>query len=362
MAVPATFAHLPRAFAVLLPEMAELSWPGEVRSDCTGCVMTPAVSGESPSGPWSFHPDGRCCTYHPGLPNFLAGQALAGGGRGAELLRARIARGPGVTAWGVRPSAVWRERYTEIADDRFGRDLSLRCPYWVGGDLACGIWGARPSTCRTWHCKHDHGLRSAVVWSQLQHVLTHIESLLAGFCIERGQPPTPGSADATAEAWSAWYGQCATIVDRIDRADLAALADPLLIQARADLATLVARRRTQLPEIVVPAIEGTWPEPHGIRVSGYSRYDTVIAPRSLFAFLSRLDGTTSWRAAQAAVLDDGGEAISDELVAELFRIGAVEAPGSPSPTVIDRQRWPLPVLDAAEHDRTPEGLAMDPVD
>lgn len=352
------FSDLPAAFRALLPEIDELAWHEEVRADCSGCVMAPEVSGDGLETPWAFHPDGRCCTFQPVVANFLAGRALRRGGRAAELIAARVARMSGVTAWGIRPSTEWREQYLASADDRFGRDLSLRCHYWVGGDHACGIWHERPSTCRTWFCKHDHGLRGAAVWAQLQRLLAHCESALASFCIAHGQPPTVNPADpadpdhceVTVDDWLVWYRECADRVDGITADELAALTDPArdpaLRDGRSDLVTLSRRRSIAMPEgdvpdIVVPAVEGTWPDSRGVRISGYSRYDTVIAPPSLFAFLAKLDGERTWRVAQAEILAEGHEPISDAFVAELHRIGAIEAPGSVNPTVLSRTPVPL---------------------
>ncbi|MCG8416349.1 MAG: hypothetical protein MJE77_00235 [Proteobacteria bacterium] len=336
------FAHLPEAFRLLLPEIdaapaGPVTWREESRADCRRCVMSPAVSGDSLDTPWAFHPDARCCTFHPALANFLAGQALRRGGRSARAIAGRVAEATGVSAWGIRPSAAWLEHYNNNADDRFGRDLALRCPYWVGGDHACGIWSDRPSTCRTWYCKHDRGLAGAAVWAQLQRALAHVENLLADLCSARGQPPVH---PARPDEWLVWYRWCAEYIETADRDDLIAVADPALAEARADLLTIARRPESEIADVVVPSVESTWVEQGGIRISGYSRYDTIIAPRSIFVFLSGLDGTSTWRQAQAEMAKQGHEPVTDEIVSELYRIGAIEAPGSPSPTVIRRTPWP----------------------
>lgn len=333
------FAHLPDAFRVLLPEIRTLTWAEESRADCSRCVMTPAASREPAHSLFTFHPEGRCCTYHPALANFLAGGALIQGGAATERVRERIGQGAGITPLGIRPPAAWSEHYAEVAAERFGRDLALRCPYWVGGDHACGIWRHRPATCRTWHCKHDEGLQGAAVWAQLKHVLAHIEWLLAGFCVAKGAPP-PAEAPFTPDAWETWYTWCAGRVERASTAELESLADQALAQAQSDLVELKVRPPRALPDVVLPSVTELWREAAGVRVSGYSRYDTVMAPASIFLFLSRLDGRRTWQEAQAAVLAQGGEPISDHVVHELFRIGALEAPGATDATVIRRQPWP----------------------
>ncbi len=333
---PSAFAYLPAAFRVLLPEIDELSWTDETRADCGRCVMMAERAGEPEGSLWVFHPQGRCCTFHPSTANFYAGRALRDGGTSARVMRARIETGVGVTAWGIRPSPEWREHYTKVAGERFGRDPSLRCPYWVGGDLACGIWQARSSICRTWFCKHEEGLQGAAVWAQVQRVLAHIESLLADFCIAVGSPPTP---PVSSPQWLRWFEFCADRVDRAGDDEVAALADSALNTGRVDLRTLQGRPARVLPDIVVPSVAEFWHEERGVRLSGYSSFDSIVAPKSIFRFFAGLDGERTWREARDAAGTGPGE-ISDEFVAELFRIGAIEAPGTTDPTRISSRPWP----------------------
>lgn len=370
---------LPDAYYDIAPELDELPLPGEPRSDCGNCAMTAAVSGELPDSPWVFHPDARCCTYHPGLANFLVGRAVRLSATAAQLVGNRVRAGVGVKAWGILPPTGWLARYKRVAHNEFGRDLSLRCPYWAGGQYSCGIWEARPATCRTWFCKHEHGLQGGVLWSQVRSVIARAGAVIAEYCIQQLATPAPnvvtpedidkeaGSGrplgDAEVQAWLDWYQQCADLVERIDTDELEplqALVDDGLRQARDGLRTLCERPARTMPDVLIPAIRELIREPQGIRVSGYSLYDTVVAPHSLFRFLSRLDGERTWQAARDSANAEtsgdrpdheadgeagdeaGGDqmAITDHTIAELHRISALEAPGEPDPTIIARTPWP----------------------
>jgi hypothetical protein len=66
-----------------------------------------------------------------------------------------------------------------------------------------------------------------------------------------------------------------------------------------------------------------------VLVAGYSTFDAVSAPPSVFALLARLDGATPWRTALAELADP---ALDEALVLELRRAGALRDPaGSDDP-------------------------------
>jgi hypothetical protein len=330
------FAGLPAAFRELVPELDALDWAEESRATCERCAMVPETCGEPASSPWAFHPGTRCCTYFPMLANFLAGRALREGGVAAGLVMQRIVEGAGITALAIAPTEAWVTLYRQAMAERFGRDPSLLCPYWVGGERACGLWAHRSATCRTWFCKHDQGLGGAVEWSQVKQVLARAETLLARFCVDRGEPPGQGAA---VQAWRDWYLWCAGRVDEAGGDEIRALADEVLIEQRSDLVQIKRIRPRVPPDVVVPAVSEMWPEARGVRISGYSHYDTVLAPGSIFAFLSRLDGVRTWRQALAGA-SAAGAVIDEVVVHELYRVGAIEAPGAVDATVIRREPWP----------------------
>lgn len=327
---------LPAALRALVPELDTLPWRAEPRADCARCPMT-----DGRFGPWSFTEDTRCCTAQPPLPNFLAGRALRRGGQSREVVLARIAARDGVSAWGIDPADAELARHETEGAERFGRDPTLRCPYWVGGAESCGIWHDRTSTCRTWFCKHEEGLAGAVAWSRVHQVVGNVESHLAIWAIERGDPPGDGAEVA---AWAAWFERAAALVDAARPADLAPLATPGLRRYRAELGGFVAARRLRrlpLPDVLVPSVTETARVGDDVLVTGYSSFDAVRAPASVFALLAALDGTRRWRDVLAELADPRLDAA---LVRELHRVMALRDPSGADDLpydveMADRDRW-----------------------
>lgn len=309
---------MPAALLARVPELLSLearAGGNEPRADCSRCVMVPARIEDDPGGSWAFAGDLRCCTHHPALPNYLAGHALRRGGASAERVRARLEDRAGVSAWGIRPPRP-PVRPIEL-EQRFGRDPELRCPFWVGGALACGIWPERTGSCRTWFCKHEDGLAGAERWWRMGDVLGALEARLGDFCAAQGIPP---SGDAPIDALLDWYVWCAGRVDRFDAGDAERVDLEGLEAPRRDLVQLRARAPRTMPAVLVPAVSDLREDARGVRIAGYSTYDAILAPHAALAFLSRLDGARTWREALA----DTGPPMDEGLVRELFRIGAIE--------------------------------------
>ena len=317
------FDDAPAAIRALVPE-AVGEWPDEGRAACGRCPM--AASGAP--HPWGFAAETRCCTYHPAVPNFAVGRALARDAATATLIRRRLADRAGVSAAGIDPSPERDRLYQLGGVDTFGRDVGLRCPFWVGGERSCGIWRDRPATCRVWFCKHDDGLAAVVTWSELGTLMTEAEAQVAALLCTRGTPPTgaPGAV-VDAATWEAWFAWCAAEVERLGPDDLAALTTPAMIDRRAALQAMHGRPRRRLGPVLIATIADWLRDGDRIWLTGYSTYDAVAAPPAVFAFLDRLDGETPWAAALAGARAETGEAgLDDALVAELHRVGALSAP------------------------------------
>jgi hypothetical protein len=326
---PTSFGYLPPGVAALLPEMETGDWPSETHADCNNCPM---VKGKF--GTWDFRHDTRCCTAQPSLANFLVGRALRRGGISREKVLARLEDLDGVTAWGVDAPAAIDQRYTDEAAFSFGRDHSLRCPYWIGEPNTCGIWHDRSSTCRTWYCKHEDGLAGAVAWSRMQAALFELESRLALWAIGEGDPPEDEGTPAT---WALWFEQSAALVDAIDPADIKALDTATLHRVRKELSGFVDVRRVRrgkpLADVLVPAVTEMANQPDGtVLLTGYSSFDAVRAPIAVFELLARLDGRRTWRQALDATrasLAASGEPVDwldEQLIRELHRVEALRDP------------------------------------
>jgi hypothetical protein len=309
----------------LVPESSDAG--SEPRADCARCPMVAAEPAAH-----AFAADTRCCTYHPVIPNFRAGQALARDDRGAALLRRRLQAPDGVGVLGIDPPAAFTRIYGDDHRRDFGRNRALRCPLYTGGELTCSIWRDRPGECRTWFCKHDHGLPGALAWARLGDALAIAETLVARACAAGGQAPRTG---APAADWETWFRACAERADRLTAAELPASAE--LEAARAELHRARAAIRPSVPDLLRPAITRAEPADGGLRVTGYSPHDAVIAPPALFELLARLGHGARWRDAL-----DPDRGLDETLVMELYRIGALEDPEAPRPATRVRH---LPVLE-----------------
>lgn len=321
-AATSAFDHYPKAIRALVPEIADPPRTTEPRATCSTCALSPEHSGARPTHPWAFHPKVRCCTFNPALPNFLVGQALSRGGISEERMRARLRDLEGVDSWGVRPSAAWVEDYENRHRGAFGRDPSMKCPYWVDGPFGCAIWKDRNHVCRTWFCKHDAGSPGRDWWRHTKDALVAAESLLADLCAGEGKAPADGAAP---DDWERYFRWCAVRVEGLAPSEIERLKHPELTKRRKLVA---AGPPDHVPEADVVVASVTHAEKDGDRVwvTGYSAYDVVRLPFSVFLFFSLLDGRRPWREALAQTNAQGGAPLGEADVRELFRIGAIRSP------------------------------------
>ena len=326
------FAQLPAAIRVRLGSLAE-DWPDEARSTCAACpLVTEGDAGVA--YPFSMARDARCCTAQPDLANFLAGRA-----GDSAVVRARLANRDGVSAWGIRAVTGYDAAFLQRAKEGFGRDVGMRCPFWVGGDHACGVWQGRSARCRAFFCRHDRGLAGALSWSQAAGLGVALEAAIAAHFVAT-LDAVPDD-DASVRDLLAWYARCAAAADALAETDALAIVravpppaptaepDRIVGSPRGKLIAKLRVHGSAIADVLVPAVSAV--QPHGDRVliAGYSTFDAVSAPPSVFSLLSRLDGATPWRTALAELADP---ALDEALVRELRRAGALRDPaGSDDP-------------------------------
>jgi hypothetical protein len=332
VAVTSPFAQLPDAIRARLGDLVD-DWPEETRSACGACPLV--IEGEAGVAyPFSMARDARCCTAQPNLANFLAGRV-----GDPAVLRTRLANRDGVSAWGIRAVAGYDEAFPSRAKQGFGRDVAMRCPFWVGGEHACGVWAGRSARCRAFFCRHDRGLAGALSWSQAAGLGVSLEAAVASYFVATlGGAPAD---DATIDDLLAWYARCASAADVLGDAEALAIVravppampdaspDRIVESPRGRLIKKLRIYKAEVADVLVPAVSKV--EHHGDRVliAGYSTFDAVSAPSSVFALLSRLDGATPWRTALAELADP---ALDEALVLELRRAGALRDPaGSDDP-------------------------------
>ena len=126
------------------------------------------------------------------------------------MRRAARESADGVTAWGIRATTGYDDWFTKHARVGFGRDLDMRCVYWVGGEHTCGVWSARSARCRAFFCRHDHGVAGAQAWAHAAGLAVALESALAEHLVATlgGAPADDASTIAEADL-VAWYARAA---------------------------------------------------------------------------------------------------------------------------------------------------------
>ncbi|MEO0603010.1 MAG: hypothetical protein AAF211_16345, partial [Myxococcota bacterium] len=125
---PDELGPLPPLYARWVSEGLGRVPPTEAVATCRDCAMRPAP-GSKASSTLFFHPETKCCSYHPSVPNFSVGAVLRGEGPGRARVEARIAGRVGVTPLGIQPGRLARHLYSLDPEATFGATPRLRCPY-----------------------------------------------------------------------------------------------------------------------------------------------------------------------------------------------------------------------------------------
>jgi hypothetical protein len=276
--------HLALPITWLAPELVRLPLPEERRSDCANCPMAGAP----------FLEDVRCCTYEPRLANFLVGRAIQRGDGGTDQVMARLAKPDGRTARGLAAPLAWRRAYRAKRDTDFGRNRDWRCPYWVPGALSCSIWRDRSAVCRTWHCKHDDGVHGHDLWVVVRGLIAALEEALAEVAMGRVAAPDD---DADPAVWAGYYVATAECVAALEATDLLALEDPDLARLRALVREVHGRLAAPMPDVLAPVVRNVTPHDDQVELQGYSPWNTVTLPSTVFVLLAELDGQRPWQEA-----------------------------------------------------------------
>jgi hypothetical protein len=180
---------LPPLYETWMAQVLPGPIPAETRASCQQCAMCPPTPGAASSTFDYFHPQTKCCTYLPRLPNFLVGRILADETPEMEWGRASveqcIRKGVAVTPLGLATDAKFNLLYRAGREATFGKSLSMRCPHYLEESGLCGIWRHREATCVTWFCKHVRGAVGMRFWLTLKRLLGLVEDRLAQWCVLR---------------------------------------------------------------------------------------------------------------------------------------------------------------------------------
>ena len=311
---PALWRH------ILPEEVRWLRFPDERRATCGTC---PKVAQGL------HHPDTRCCTHFPELPNFLLGFALKDPScRG--LIEKQIRDGHILPMGQQKDPGQYRTTAQTYADDLFGELPSQVCPFLDAETIRCGIYAYRNSVCSTFFCENDHGESGHRFWEKAQDFVAYLEIALAQAAmqalgldvldyvsaLDTWSDKIPQSyedeggwtQDVLKQVWGDWFGReaefliaCADwVLEHKD--ELYHLAcEQTLYESRA----LEAAIHHWLPEAIRPKVEhvildSTVPVPSPI--DGF-RYQLDLAARQIWEIPF---GRGSWVLSSRAVLPEAG--------------------------------------------------------
>ncbi len=303
------------------------------------CPKPGAIAGTD-----HFQPDLKCCTFHPTLPNYLAGAILADGGEGAARLRATIAARVGVSPWWLASPRKYRLLLTASQNAAFGKAPSLLCPYFERTSARCTIWRHREAVCATFFCKYERGAVGRASWKALQGYITHLEMsfgedavrALAPDAVPEGVKPgtltredledRPPGDETYAKMWGPWAGREEELY-RAAHAHVGALSGDDVSRISGDRgAELLAAFSAAHDEAVAPVLRATLrknpdmdesPADGGVTVATYSSYDPVHLTADLWAIVGLFDGASPVADVRARLRTEHDVVVPDELLLEL---------------------------------------------
>jgi hypothetical protein len=183
---------LPPLYATWMNELLPGPIPEETEATCDECAMRPTPGVSSNDADRFFHPETKCCTYVPVLPNFLVGRILADVdpalASGKATVTERLESGVAVTPLGIGKPLLFSLIYQQAGTTVFGKSRLLRCPHYHEDSGGCGVWRHRPSVCSTWFCKHVRGAIGQPLWASLHRLLTAVEHTLTQWCVFQLDP------------------------------------------------------------------------------------------------------------------------------------------------------------------------------
>jgi Fe-S-cluster containining protein len=142
----------------------------ESKSTCFDCPKVKAAG---------FHPDVRCCTVIPRVPNFLLGLALLAGNTPVnEALDDGMLLPEGLI---ISPRDL-RSSLNFISAPNKGLP-EVVCPFLDQKSKACGIYAYRNSVCSTFFCSQDRGASSEAFWTAFGDLGTQIETSLSQWAL-----------------------------------------------------------------------------------------------------------------------------------------------------------------------------------
>ncbi|MCK5683674.1 hypothetical protein KAJ27_06120 [bacterium] len=190
-------------YASLLPDFFHQPFPLEDLATCDHCIMITDRDNKKNDGAevrgsfheyCIFHPDVKCCTYQPDLPNFLVGAILSSKrsslSEGQRRIKEILLQGVGVTPESIIAIKSSTQEYSQLIDCSPDCDPEIGCPYFNKVQKNCSIWLFRQANCSTFFCKSVEGIAGQIFWSTMNFYLSSVEKQLADYVLQRFGPST----------------------------------------------------------------------------------------------------------------------------------------------------------------------------
>jgi hypothetical protein len=347
----------PSLYRAYLPAFFDHEAPREEKATCGACVMLPPKDEARPLGITYFLPETKCCTFHPTLPNYLVGAALADARpemeEGKRRLRGRIASRVAVSPrWLAAPrkfDLLLKGSWTNT----MGRSLMMRCPLYSPDHGGCTIWPHWEGVCATFFCKYMAAADGEAFWRSIRMYLSYVQralSLAAARAFLPGhdepapfgkltledledRPPTEESYGALWQDWASreeeLYLACHAWVKALDREDFERVVGGPEHDERlaAVLHTHDLMVNPRLPETLVknPKLDER-PREDGVLVTGYSHYEPLLLTKDLYAVTRVFDGTRRVAEVRAQLKRDEDLEVPEEILLGLYRYRVLVTP------------------------------------
>jgi len=360
-------SKLAPVYAPLFSDVFDRPEVVETRATCDTCAM--CNHGQiAPVAMDYFRPDAKCCTYHPGLANYLVGAILADTSEelaeGRRRIRAKIAARIGVTPSYVAPPRKYNVIYAAARGAGFfGRSKNMLCPYFdEENDGRCTVWRYRDAVCSSYFCKYTAGKPGWQFWDTMKSYLSHVERSLAHYSavsvdpsvsepqlerfaltVEDVEDRAPNDAD-----YAFWWGKgkwvgreeefyiaCYERVRALQKAEFAKNVDDSP-DGRGLLAKLEAKydeiASPKLPPILIRATQLRKREAgENVVVTTYNPFDAFSVEKELFDVLEMFRADQTVEENLARLDKEKDVQLAPELVQYLFLHGVLAPPEKEKP-------------------------------
>ncbi len=235
-----------------------------------------------------------------------------------SFITKELERSSAFNALCLYPPAPYTERQKETQYPKsFGQEEDLLCPFYSGKTLGCGIWEHRNAVCRSWHCMHTEGGRSLGMWNALRMLGSYFEKMLGEWCVHQQSPPSQAPIDL--EEHLVWYKRCAQLAASITPAEAQSLHSSFSAEIVQAIQKYHGSLHQTMTAILRSAVTSFTFDDEEVTLVGYSQFAPVVTGRSIFLFLSKLDGVRTWREALAESNQEVA-ALNEELIVLLFKM------------------------------------------